>query len=68
MTINELIKYHAEQTEAIKQKSAQLLGASIFRKADINSDLHLMHFNLVHIEDELASKGFKGLVNGRWVH
>jgi hypothetical protein len=68
MTINELITYHAEQTEAIKRKSSELLGASIFRKADINSDLRLMHFNLVQIEDELASKGFKGMVNGRWVH
>jgi hypothetical protein len=68
MTINELIKYHTELTEAIKQKSVQLCGATVFRKCDIKSDLHLMHINLVHIEDKLDSNGFKGLVNGRWVY
>jgi hypothetical protein len=68
MTIEELKQAHTEQTEAIKQKSSELSGSSIFRRADINSDLHLMHFTLAHIENELEAKGFKGVINGRWVH
>lgn len=68
MTIEELKQAHTEQTEYIKRKSSELLGSSVFRRSDINKDLHLMHLNLIDIEDELFAKGFKGLINGRWVH